>query len=184
VFSPVDPLLESGTGPQPGAIAAEDVRLFGEMAQNWFGLDSETARATALSILSANIFPTTMTAFYRSTLEVEAICSELLCLGHPDTAESQRAAIASKLLRGHHSHGFPLAPADLASLGLRVRCDSAVVEPPYDVIREIIAGIGAGAREHEEDSWIDALVATSAGWTRRRRTPGMPGPIWESGETE
>ncbi len=186
VFSPVDPQLQAGASGDggPGAIAAEDVRLFGEMAERWFGIGSEEAGANALSILSASIFPTTLAAFYRATLEVEAICAELLALGMPDSSAEARAAVGAALIRGRHSHGFPLSPSDLAAIGLPVQWDAAIAAPALTIARALRGSVGPSARRSEEDGWTDVLIATVQGWTARRRRPGAPGPDWASGETQ
>jgi hypothetical protein len=186
VFSPVDPQLQTTAAGDsgPGAIAAEDVRLFGEMAERWFGIASEEAGANALSMLSASIFPTTLAAFYRATLEVEGICAELLALGIPDSPAEARAAIGAALIRGHHSHGFPLAPSDLAAIGLPVQGDAAIATPAMAIARALRGSVGASARRSEEEGWTDALFATVQGWSERRRLPGAPGPDWVRGETE
>jgi hypothetical protein len=186
VFSPVDPQLQAGVAGDsgPGAIAAEDVRLFGEMAERWFGIGSEEAGVNALSILSASIFPTTLAAFYRATLEVEAICAELLALGMPESPAEARAAAGAALIRGHHSHGFPLAPSDLAAIGLPVQGDSAIATPALAIARALRGSVGPSARRSEEEGWTDALVATVQGWTERRRLPGAPGSDWVWGETQ
>ncbi len=66
VFSPVDPQLQappSAPGEGPSAISSEDVRLFGQMARDWFGLEEGEAKQQAMSVLFQNIFPTTLTAF-------------------------------------------------------------------------------------------------------------------------
>jgi hypothetical protein len=186
VFSPVDPQLETGSpeAPSPGAIAAEDLRLFGEMAQRWFGVDPVDAGPKALSILGGSIFPTTLTAFYRSTLEVEAICNELLAFGLPETMDETRQAAIEKLLRGHYSHGFPLAPSDLAAIGLPIRSNAGLGTAMRAIGTALRDGIGPRARRSEEEGWIDAVVMTRDGMAQRRRAPGVPGPWWEAGETE
>lgn len=186
VFTPVDPQLEAESpgARQPAAMGAEDVRLFGEMAERWFGVAADEAGAGALSILSANIFPTTLSAFYRATLEAESVCAELLALGSPEASPEARAATVSALLRGYHSHSFPLAPCDLGRLGLPVVAGPAVDAPAGEIARALRAGIGPRARKDEAEGWTDALVASCTGSTARRRLPGAPGATWEDGPTE
>jgi len=190
VFSRVDPQLDSGAPGGPGAIAAEDVRLFAEMAERWFGLAPAEAGADALSTLSANVFPTALTAFYRATLETESVCAELLALGIPDSPAETRASIAAALLRGHHSHTFPLAPFDLARLGLPIsgrdadEADRRAESAAEEIAAALRRAIGPRARRSEADGWTDALVATGAGCSLRKRLPGAPGAEWTSGATE
>jgi hypothetical protein len=186
IFSPVDPRLQApaGGGDRPLAIGAEDVRLFATMAKDWFGLDEEAARARALSVLADNIFPTDLTAFYRATLEVRAICLELLSLHMPDEAGEAKGRIVDGLLHGHHSHSFPLGRADLARLGLPVTSDPPVEALAWEIAGALRRSIGGAARPTEADDWTDGLLATRDGALRRRRGPGALAPIWEEGATD
>ena len=181
IFSPIDPLLEtpSAPGESPSAISAQDVRLFGRMAQDWFGLAAAEAGTRAMTVLCESIFPTTLTAFHRATLEVEAIAAELLALARPG---APAAAIVEQLLHGHHSHGFALTPDDLRRIGLPVRDDPAVADRAWEIVRPLREGLGAGARRTAEADWFDAIVATTAGSVRRRRSLAAPGPVWEAGD--
>lgn len=186
LFSPVDPILQGPTGEpgeDPSAICAEDVRLFGAMARDWFGLDAAEARQAALTTLTASIFPTTLTAFYRSSLEVRQVCEELLSLHMPDEGAGQaRRAIVEALVSGQHSHAFPLGGGDLARLGLPVRRDEAVEDIAWEIARSLRATIGAGVRAGDGDDWHDALIATRDTARRRRRTRGRPAAVWEAAE--
>ena len=187
VFSPVDPLLQAppaSPGDGPLAISAQDVRLFGEMAGKWFGLEEKEARLKAMSVLCENIFPTTLTSFYRSTLEVEAVCLELLSLHLPEGSEALKSRIVERLLFGQHSHSFALTREDMGALGLPLLGDPATEDLAWEVARELRRSVGGGARPTPEDDWIDALLATTAGSMRRRRSPGEMGPSWEAGEIE
>lgn len=184
LFSPVDPLLQAPLGSDDGTatISAQDVRLFGEMSRAWFGLPEDEARRKALSVLCDSVFPTTLTSFYRSTLEVEAVCLEMLSL-HMEGAET-RTKIVEALLYGHHSHGFALMRADLARLGLPVVGDPAVEDAAWEVARILRESIGGAARATPSDGWVDVLLATRSGLRQRRRSPDEMGPLWEAGEVE
>jgi hypothetical protein len=187
LFSPVDPLLQgplSSGDEGPGAISAQDVRLFGEMSRDWFGLAEGEARVKALSLLCESVFPTTLTAFYRSTLEVEAVCLELLALHMAEGCEETKRRIVDRLLFGHHSHGFALMRADLADLGLPLRSDPPTEDAAWEVARVLRRSIGGAARATAADDWIDAAFATRTGLRQRRRSPDELGPIWEIGEIE
>ncbi len=187
VFSPVDPNLET-QGPSsdgaPSAISAEDIRLFGRMASAWFGLDEAEAGPRALALLSETIFPTTLTSFYRSTLEAKAICEELLSLHMPAEAGEAKSRIVDQLLFGHHSHAFALGPDDLVRIGLPVGRDAAVEACAWEIAAALRASVGGGARPSEEDQWLDALLATRAGGLGRRRSPGGLAPSWQAIEIE
>jgi hypothetical protein len=185
LFSPVDPLLQAplGSDDGPSAVSAQDVRLFGEMSRAWFGLPEDEARLKALSVLCDSVFPTTLTSFYRSTLEVEAVCLELLSL-HMKGAEEAKTKIVDALLYGHHSHGFALMRDDLARLGLPLVSDPAVEDAAWEVARILRDSVGGGARAAPSDDWTDALLATRSGLRRRRRSPQEMAPAWEAGEVE
>lgn len=187
IFSPVDPLLQgplSSPGEGPPAISAQDVRLFGAMAGDWFGLPEGEAREKAMSVLCENIFPTALTSFYRSTLEVEAVCLELLSLHMPEGSGEAKRRIVDALLYGHHSHSFALTRADMRALGLPLAGDPETEDLAWEVARALRAVVGGGARPTLEDDWVDALLATAGGSRRRRRSPAAPAPVWEAGEIE
>jgi hypothetical protein len=187
LFSPVDPLLQgppSAPGDGLGAISAQDVRLFGAMGRDWFGLPEGEAGPKALSVLCDNIFPTTLTSFYRSTLEVEAVCLELLSLHMGQGSEPAKRAIVDQLLYGHHSHGFALMRGDLAALGLPLRSDPETEDLAWEAARALRQSVGGGNRQSVEDDWTDVLLATHSGSRRRRRSPDGLAPVWESGGIE
>jgi hypothetical protein len=187
LFSPVDPLLQgpSPSGDEgPGAISAQDVRLFGSMSRDWFGVPEAEAGPKALSVLCDNVFPTTLTAFYRSTLEVESVCLEMLSLHMGDDRGAAKRTIVDQLLYGHHSHGFALMRGDLAALGLPLLGDPETEDLAWEVARELRQSVGGGARRALEDDWTDVLLATNAGLRRRRRSSESVGPRWESGDVE
>jgi hypothetical protein len=187
LFSPVDPLLQgpSPSGDEgPGAISAQDVRLFGSMSRDWFGVPEGEAGAKALSVLCDNVFPTTLTSFYRSTLEVEAVCLELLSLHMGEGSEEAKRRIVGQLLYGHHSHGFALMRGDLAALGLPLRTDPETEDSAWEVARTLRQSIGGGARATLEDDWTDVLLSTRSGARRRRRSREGVAPVWENGDLE
>ena len=185
IFSPVDPLLQ-GASPASGeaqhAISSEDVRLFSQMAKDWFGLDESEAKRQAMSVLIENVFPTTLTSFYRSVLEAQAICTELLLLHMPHETEAQRAHIANQLLFGYHSHSYALTRDDMAALGLPIRRDAPTEDLAWEIARSVRSTLGGGVRRSLEDDWLDAILATRNVERRRRRGHGGLEPIWEAGE--
>jgi len=180
IFSPIDPLLSSaGTaaGSGPLSLSAQDLRLFGEMSSEWFGLEPREAKARALSVLCDNIFPSTLTSFYRATLEMQSICTELLSRHMTDAAadDARRQAIAAKLIFGYHSHTYALTRDDLKALGLPIRTDAAVEAQIWPIACTLRSIIGPGARTSVEDDWFDALIATRHGAVARRRSEELPG---------
>ena len=158
--------------------------LFARMAEDWFGLAEGEAKAKALAVLCESIFPTTLTSFYRSMLEVEAICAELIALGLPAAPQAVRSEIVESLLYRHHSHGFALSREDLRKLGLPVRDDAAAEAIAWEIARGLRKGVGGGARRTCEDDWFDTVLATTAGSMRRRRSPDGLAPRWEAGGIE
>lgn len=183
IFSPIDPQLqaESGGG-GPGAVSAEDIRLFADMARDWFGLPADQANAQALATLGAAIFPTTLTAFHRAILETRAIGEELLALHMADAPAEARTRIVERLLHGFHSHGYPITREDLAGLGLPIAGDAATEDDAWAIAREIRASIGGGVRRTVEDDWVDTLIATREGMWSRRRARAALEPTWAAEE--
>jgi hypothetical protein len=182
IFSPVDPILQSASpesGSERNAISAQDVRLFGQMASHWFGLTDPDASAKALTMLCESIFPTTLTSFYRSTLEVEQICRQLLSLNPSGSDTFDVNAVVEKLLYGYHSHSYALGPDDLFSLGLPVRRDAVVEAAAWEMANLLRTWIGGAARQQEDAPRIDTIIASSQYVRWRRRDPGSPSPRWQ-----
>jgi hypothetical protein len=175
MFSPIDPHLQADGEGEIRAISAEDVRLFGEMAQAWFGLEPPAARRQALDVLAQSIFPTTLTSFYRLVLEARLVALDLLGRHMPQSAET----VAERLLFGWHSHGFSVTGEDLAAIGLPVRRDAGLDEAAWTIARDLAMLACGGTRTTPEAPWYDALIATRDGGTRRRRAAGPAHPTWE-----
>jgi hypothetical protein len=185
IFSPIDPLLQtapSSPGERPSAISSEDVRLFSQMARDWFGIEEGEAKRQALSVLSENIFPTTLTSFYRSILEARGICAELLSLHMAQVPEAQRTRIAEQLLCGYHSHSYALTRDDLAALGLPIRRDAPTEDLAWEIARALRGTLGGGVRRSLEEDWFDAILATRDGVRLRRHGQDGLEPRWEAGE--
>lgn len=178
IFSPIDPLLAAAPGGGEGgplAMSAQDLRLFSQMSVDWFGVDEKDAKQRALSVLTDNIFPSTLTSFYRATQEMGDICSELLGLHMGDELAILRCGIAEKLIFGYHSHTYALTRDDLRKLGLPVTHQPELEPLLWSIAQELRGCIGPGTRESLEDEWLDALVATRHGASVRRRSDDFPG---------
>ena len=181
LFSPIDPLMNSMTSLEdgtPGSISAQDIRLFGEMARNWFRLDERDACVQSLSMLSGSIFPTTLTSFYRSALELQEIGEQLLALQLPDESIENRSKIIEQLLYGYHSHGYFLTRDELKKLGLKVRCEPEIEALIWELSRQIRITIGSGLRISPDDAWNDTLIATAKTTRIRQRQPGTISTNW------
>lgn len=178
-FSPIDPHFAGaeGQGGGPSALSAQDIRLFAAMSRAWFGLEEQQARAQALPVLCENIFPTTLTAFYRATRELEAIGDELLAL-HMDVPE-KRAAIVNALLYDYHSHAYALTGDELRRLGLPVIDASGIEDAIWRIACAVRQRIGPESRETLQENWRDALIATADGTFLRGRNRERPMGRWE-----
>lgn len=179
IFSPIDPQLDAGPGEGGvSAASAEDLRLLAEMAQRWFGFDSAEAGRRAFDALCDSIFPTTLTSFYRATLEMRRLCLDLLSLTLPDDPD-RREEIADYLLFGHHSHGYALTGGELAAIGLPVRAGGDLDGSCWEISRLLRDTIGGASRRPDREDWTDALIATREVSLGRRRWPGPQVPRWE-----
>ncbi len=186
IFSPTDPHLTSADGGRdgsPSALSSQDIRLFREMSQDWFGMDEPQAQARALPLLCESIFPTTLTSLYRCTREVQSISNELLALHMPDDAAARRAKIADTLLFDFHSHTYALTRDDLARIGLPVVRDADIQSVAWDIACEIRARIGAESRKSLEGDWYDALLMTRDGGMRRCRSRESIASVWQALES-
>jgi hypothetical protein len=182
LFSPIDPHLTGAesNGSSPSALSSQDIRQFAKMGQEWFGLDAQEARAKALPLLCDNIFPTTLTSFYRSTQEVEAIGEELLALHMPTLAAETRSAIVRALLYDFHSHNFAPTGDDMRKLGLPVIRDAAIERIAWDIACDIRRLIGPESRASLQGDWRDAIIASADATQLRRRSREMPSGVWET----
>lgn len=181
LFSPIDPLLSAVSSQEdgaPGAISAQDIRLFGEMARNWFRLDERDACVQSLSMLAGSIFPTTLTSFYRSTMELQEISEQLLAFQLPEESTENRSKIIDQLLFGYHSHGYFLTGEELKQIGLKVRRSPEIESLIWSLAKWISNVVGGGLRKSPDDSWNDTLIATADVIRIRQRQPKSISPNW------
>lgn len=168
VFTAIDPILQGDDDQASGApagIAAQDVRLFGQMAKDWFGIDEAAAARQSFELLSQQLFPTSLTAFYRSLRLVEGICHELL-VGSGAIAEPAHSKIIERLLHGFHSHDFPLDGSDLLDLGLPVIKHSQV-EALLTALALDLRQLLNSRNPSAEQTWCDvALLSQEAEFYR------------------
>ncbi|AWL05436.1 hypothetical protein ACFOHT_16725 [Massilia oculi] len=175
LFSPIDPQLDGAGG---GSFSGLDIERFGDMAQDWFGIEGDSARAESLALLCNSIFPPSLTAFYRTTRELAAIGEELLAFQRPDLEAGARQAIVRHLMSAYHSHNYAIGPDELARLGLRVRRDQALERLAWPLSKLLQATVGGGVRDSDDDEFNDAVLATRAALRVRRRRPGGLAPLW------
>ncbi|MDQ1834844.1 SDH family Clp fold serine proteinase [Massilia scottii] len=180
MFSPIDPHLHGGTGDDSAAssFSCQDIKMFGAMSEEWFGVSSDEARLQSLGLLCNSIFPPTLTAFYRTTQEVMQIGEELLRFQMPDRTETFRLDVVKELMFGYYSHNYALTREELAKLGLTIRREPEVEERAWAISRALQALVGGGLRESAEAPWNDVLLATRDGGMLREHRSGGFLPRW------
>ncbi len=177
LFSPIDPQLDGAEG---GALSSLDIKRFGDMARQWFGVDASEARQQSLALLCGSIFPPSLTAFYRTTLELAQIGEELLAWQLPDATQEARRAIVEQLVNGYHSHNYALTREELASLGLTMARDAQAERLGWLISTQLQASIGGALRSAPDQPWNDALLASRDGAQLRCQRPGGFAPLWST----
>lgn len=176
-FSPIDPQLNGADG---SAFSGLDIQHFGAMAETWFGLEPAQTRAESLALLCQSVFPPSLTAFYRTTLELAQIGEELLAWQLPGQDAQFRRQIVATLMSGYHSHNYALDGADLEKLGLRVRRNDQVEQAAWQVSKLVQASVGGALRNAPDEAYNDALFATRDSVMVRRKRPGGMGADWST----
>lgn len=123
-LGPIDAHIGSAGSPPPDAptmISAQDVHAFREMAEQWFGVVREEDRLQILALVAQRIFPTSLSAFYRSDQLTRQIANELLTYQLPDAETSVRQHIVDRLAGGYFAHDYRILRQEASSLGLRVQ---------------------------------------------------------------
>ncbi|GAA0357884.1 hypothetical protein GCM10009092_22610 [Bowmanella denitrificans] len=181
MFSPIDPHLHGGTETeQDVAMSSEDVRLFGAMCQEWFGVEAEQARQESLQLLCQSIFPPSLTAFYRTTLEIKQIAMELLAYQLPHLEDATRAQLIEELVSGYHSHGYALSGQEMQRMGLNCVTHQDVQALAWQVSRQLQATVGGAQRNSADEPWCDALLASNKSVLVRQRNHAMLAGCWHS----
>lgn len=175
LFSPIDPSLQSA---EVGALASEDLRLFSEMGQEWFGIDSEEARSHLLHGIASSIFPTTLTSLYRANREVRDIANELLAMGSPDMVQQERCKIVQQLLQGYHSHSYNPTNDDMLQMGLPVIRDKNIEQLAWRIAQSLQTVHGGAARENLQEPRNDFILATDKTVWVRQQSPDAMAPKW------
>ncbi|WP_341503681.1 hypothetical protein [Gallaecimonas sp. GXIMD4217] len=171
LFSPIDPHLHGSAGQgESSAMSCEDIRQFGEMSRDWFGVDPDEARAQSLSLLCQSIFPPTLTAFYRSTLELKQIGRELLGSQLPGADRERLDGIVAALMFGYHSHDYAITGDELHALGLNIRRHEEVERLAWELSLCLQGIVGGGQRSADDQPWHDALIAATRSLRVRTRT--------------
>lgn len=182
VFSPVDPQLAASTEcdrAEKNAISAEDVRLLAHAYTDWFGVDEKYAGKEALTRLSDSIFPTTITSFYRATIEIKKVCGDLLSLRAGRYSQSEIEQIIINLAARFQSHQYPISAEELAALSLPVKRHRKLENAAWRASKCIREIIGGGLRATPSDDWFDVMIASRQRTMVRRITRQRLEPVWE-----
>ena len=180
-FSPIDPRLNTVDATEgTDVLDSENVRQFMDMCKRWFDLDirQEEIRMQLLASVASSIFPTTLTALYRSTLELQSIANELLAFQLPDQSASHRSDIVNQLLFGYHSHSYAITRDDLLHIGLNVKREAPVEAKAWQIAKELNAVMGGGVRQTPQDARNDVLLASSRKAHVRQRHIDVISPTW------
>lgn len=184
IFSPIDPQLQSAQAGEevPHLISSQDVRLFGTMIKQWFKVNDDEIQSMSASILANSIFPTTLTSFYRSDLELQQIATQLLALNLGTTSTKQASDIATQLISEFHSHSYAITQEELAELGINIIDNQ---QPMLWSIAKIIqTNLGAGKRSAVDTDWYDVIIASEvAEYTRCCNIEALS-PQWQVKHTE
>lgn len=176
LFSPIDPSLNCDGH---GALASEEIRLFSEMGKMWFGIDSQNSKTELLSAIAGSVFPTTLTALYRATQEVEDVAYDLLSLGSPQMSESKRKEVINHLIRGYHSHNFAPTNDDFHTLGLPIIREHESEMLSWELVQNIQSVHGGGARKALNEPNNDFIIASEQECWVRQVLPDAMGPVWK-----
>lgn len=182
IFSPIDPHLHGGDGEMgesQTSLSFMDIQKFGQMSEDWFGLDKEEVQTEALPLLCQSIFPPTLTTFYRATLEVKQIGEELLAFQLPQLAKEQRSSIVKHLMFDYHSHGYAITREEMAKTGLNIRTEEQVELLAWQISKVVQQSIGGGLRQERDAPWLDALLASQGDVAVRENRSGGFMPQWK-----
>lgn len=183
IFSPIDPHLNGSSGGDDtvSTFSCLDIKMFGKMSQDWFGLNCDEAHINSLSLLCQSIFPPAITAFYRTTLELEQIAKELLQYQLPEQSEEYRQQIIQQLMYGYHSHNYAITRDEMAALGLKLKRDPETEQLAWEISRILHTIVGGGLRQSLEDPWFDVLLASRDNVKVRQKRDNGFLPQWIEG---
>ena len=184
IFSPIDPHLQGGEGDTRdsySALSCMDIKKFGQMSEDWFGLNKEEVQQEALPLLCQSIFPPTLTTFYRTTLEAQQIGEELLNFQLPHVSPEQRASIIKHLMFDYHSHGYAITREEMHNIGLNMRVEEEVERLAWQLSLVSQQNIGGGLRQSADSPWKDALIASRETISIRENRGGGLMPQWLAG---
>jgi hypothetical protein len=134
-----------------------------------------------LSLLCNNIFPPTLTAFYRTTIELQKIAEELINFQLPQSDQLTKTTIVNHLMCNYYSHNYAITRDEMKGLGLKINSAPEVELFAWNISQVIQYRIGAALRESDDEPWYDALIATKSSiMFRKNRIDGLM-PCWIEG---
>lgn len=185
VFSPLDPHLAGNTDAEGGtsALSCQDIKQFNQMARDWFDINIDENKVELLSMLCGSIFPPTLTAFYRTALELKQIAAELLQHQLPTVDTAARSAIIEKLMFGYHSHSYAMTRDELKQLGLQLATVPDIDTLVWQMSVNIQQQVGGALRQSADQPWQDVLlVSRDLRHSRLQNENGMA--QWTQGNSE
>lgn len=171
MFTPIDPHLHGGVGDGNSALSCLDIKQFGQMCEEWFGVDPEQANAEQVSLLCNSIFPPTLTAFYRTARETQAIAEELLSYQLSSDEPHVRSKIVEHLMYEYHSHHYAITKEEMSDLGLNCQSNNDVEQLAWEISVTIQSVIGGGVRQSIDEPYSDALIISKES-SQIRSNPG------------
>lgn len=177
IFSAIDPHLHGGQEDGCTALSSADIKLFSKMSKEWF--DAEISpESNMLGMLCEHIFPPTLTAFYRTVLEVKEIAHELLMLEDKHSNTSQNNIIEA-LMFSFHSHDYAVTGKQLEALTLPCINNNEINAITWPVIEAFIGLIGGGNRADIESPWCDTVIVSSQRVASRWKDTSGLNPKWQ-----
>lgn len=168
-LGPIDSQIGSADRPAPDApttISAEDIRVFRQMAEDWFGVKREEDRLQVLALVAQRFFPTSLSSFYRYDKLVRQVASELLAYQLPDIDAGVRQRIVDQLVGGYYAHDYVLSRNEVQELGLRARYASSQEE---SLLWDLSKACRAQVTEHPEGTEGEVVgLIVGTGFRARR----------------
>jgi len=181
IFTPIDPHLHGGNSSEgaDSSMSCLDIKNFGEMCQTWFNVDEQEAKEQSLSLLCNSIFPPSLTAFYRTTLELQKIGEELISFQLPHLSQEKRSEIITHLMSEYHSHNYAITHEEMEQIGINIVHDNYVEELAWKVSSFIQETIGGALRNSIDEPWYDILIGSTESIQIRKNQMNDFSPSWE-----
>lgn len=177
IFSAIDPHLHGGQEDNCAALSGADIKLFSKMSKEWFETEI-SPQSNMLGMLCEHIFPPTLTAFYRTVLEVKEIAHELLQRAgkHKKTSQSN---IIEALMFSFHSHDYAVTGQQLEELTLPCINNNQINAITWPIIEAFIDFIGGGNRADLDSPWCDTIIVSSHRLASRWKDTSGLNPKWQ-----